>query len=349
MATAAAPGPAPASWGTHLWDRAEEVFSHTLVEVGGLATTYAKFYKELAEQEREYARGLRKLCTKYNPKQEVGGQESDRDRGFRLHLTELGYKAGQHELLSELYAKSIPEDLKARVKEANKEIEKLRKELKRSQEVTEHVQKSHEKYNVKYQKSLQEAAAADRSLVRAEADCSLSRREVEKLRALAAEKQRQCEESRAAVARHGSQVAEVREAHLHATLPGLLDTLQGVSIGAGAALQAAVMRGVSAELEADRVVAACTQEMAAVATSRSPHADTERVIEMFKSGAVASEASLDQALVNTSNLKVATNTIRKSKSFAKLPAEKESQSIYQNKRKLESKIGALEEEIAKGI
>ena len=46
MATAAAPGPAPASWGTHLWDRAEEVFSHTLVEVGGLATTYAKFYKE---------------------------------------------------------------------------------------------------------------------------------------------------------------------------------------------------------------------------------------------------------------------------------------------------------------
>ena len=50
MATAAAaapgPGPGPASWGTHLWDRAEEVFSHTLVEVGGLATTYAKFYKE---------------------------------------------------------------------------------------------------------------------------------------------------------------------------------------------------------------------------------------------------------------------------------------------------------------
>ena len=45
-AAAAAPGPAPASWGTHLWDRAEEVFSHTLVEVGGLATTYAKFYKE---------------------------------------------------------------------------------------------------------------------------------------------------------------------------------------------------------------------------------------------------------------------------------------------------------------
>ena len=289
------------------------------------------------------------MCTKYAPKQEVSGQESDRDRGFRLYLTELGYKAGQHELLSELYSKSIPEDLKARVKEANKEIEKLRKELKRSQEVTEHVQKSHEKYNVKYQKSLQEAAAADRSLVRAEADCSLSRREVEKLRALAAEKQRQCEESRAAVARHGSQVAEVRAAHLHATLPGLLDTLQGVSLGAGAALQAAVMRGVSAELEADRVVAACTQEMAAVVTGRCPRADTERVIEMFKSGAVASVASLDQALVNTSNLKVATNTIRKSKSFAKLPAEKESQSIYQNKRKLESKIGALEEEIAKGM
>ena len=142
--------------------------------------------------------------------------------------------------------------------------------------------------------------------------------------------------------KYGSQGAEVQEAHFQFTL-------QGVSLGAGAALQAAVMRGVSAELEADRVVAACTQEMAAVVTGRCPRADTERVIEMFKSGAVASVASLDQALVNTSNLKVATNTIRKSKSFAKLPAEKESQSIYQNKRKLESKIGALEEEIAKGM
>ena len=80
-----------------------------------------------------------------------------------------------------------------------------------------------------------------------------------------------------------------------------------------------------------------------------PERDTERVIEMLKSGAVASAESLSRALVNTSHLKHSTNTIKKSKSFTKIPTEKDSsQSAYQNKRKLESKIEALEEEIAKG-
>ena len=103
------------------------------------------------------------------------------------------------------------------------------------------------------------------------------------------------------------------------------------------------------EAEADRVVSACTQEMAAIVAGLRPERDSERVIEMLKSGAVASAESLSRALVNTSQLKHSTNTIKKSKSFTKIPTEKDSnQSAYQNKRKLESKIEALEEEIAKG-
>ena len=138
-----------ASWGLHLWDKSEEVFAHTCHHVSGLTSHYAKLFKEFGELERDYARGVRKLCNKYAPKQEVSSSsgsgsshlvlETDRDKGLRLILAELGFKAGQHEVLAELYTKSLTEDLKIKVKEANKEVEKLRKELKRSQEGTDQV------------------------------------------------------------------------------------------------------------------------------------------------------------------------------------------------------------------
>ena len=325
------------------------MFAYTVGDVASLTATYAKFYRELAEVEKDYAKGVRKLCNKFAPKQEAGGQESERDRGWRLLLTELGYKAGQHELLSELYSKSVIEDLKTKVKDSNKEIEKLRKELKRSQEVTEHVQKSHEKYNVKHQKCFQDAVMTERALQRAENDTTLSRREVEKLRSQAAEKQRQSEESSKVLERQSTHLQEVTTAHLHGALPAVLDSLQGLSVSTSQSLMRVMEAGVRSEAEADRVVSACTQEMAAIVAGLRPERDSERVIEMLKSGAVASAESLSRALVNTSQLKHSTNTIKKSKSFTKIPTEKDSnQSAYQNKRKLESKIEALEEEIAKG-
>ena len=337
------------SWGIHLWDRTEEVFGHTSLEIATLTSCYSKFYKELGEIERDYAKGVRKLCNKFGPKQDVGGQESHKDRGFRLFLTELGYKAGQHEILAELYTKSVTEDLKLKVKDANKEIEKLRKELKRSQEVTEHVQKSHEKYNIKYQKSFQDCLIAERSLQKAENDCSLSRKDVEKLRHYAVEKQKQSDENKKVLDRHLTKLQEVTNNHLHRALPSVLDNLQSLSIHTANHLCQVMKRGVTAEIESEKVIASCNIEMGDIIDKIQPHVDSEKVIEMYKSGAVPSVDMLDHALVDTSHLKQSTNTIRKSKSFTKIPtAEKDNQSAYQNKRKLEAKIEILEEEIAKG-
>ena len=176
-------------------------------------------------------------------------------------------------------------------------------------------------------------------------------REVEKLRNVAAEKQRQSDKSKKVLDRQTNHLQEVTTAHMHCVLPAVLDSLQSLSVATSQSLLRVMETGVRSEAEADRVVAACTQEMGAVVGGVRPDRDTERVIEMFKSGAVASVAveSLSRAMVNTSNLKHSTNTIKKSKSFTKLPAaDKDNQSTYQNKRKLESKIEALEDEIAKG-
>ena len=83
----------------------------------------------------------------------------------------------------------------------------------------------------------------------------------------------------------------------------------------------------------------------------SPLEDTERVIEFHKSGAVCSLDTLDHALVDLSQVKHNFNTIKKYKSTSKISSstsDKDCQSLYQLKRKIQSKINALEDEIVKG-
>ena len=65
--------------------RYNEVMSH--VSKGGedLTSVYSKFIKDRAEIEREYAKNLRKLVSKYNDKTDTGrkSKETSQAKGFR--------------------------------------------------------------------------------------------------------------------------------------------------------------------------------------------------------------------------------------------------------------------------
>ena len=70
-------------WGVELWDRAEQALHHVTADLASLTQHYGRFYKELGEAEREYARALRRLCGKYGGAREEGGEreETSRERG----------------------------------------------------------------------------------------------------------------------------------------------------------------------------------------------------------------------------------------------------------------------------
>jgi hypothetical protein len=57
----------PPSWGCELWDGYDSVFGHLTTRADLLVDVYARFFKEKAELEKEYAKGLRKLVAKYEP------------------------------------------------------------------------------------------------------------------------------------------------------------------------------------------------------------------------------------------------------------------------------------------
>ena len=65
------------SWGTELWDKHKRVVGHVTEGVTSLVHVYAKYVKEKAELEKQYAKGLRKLLARYQPKRVKNSIESD--------------------------------------------------------------------------------------------------------------------------------------------------------------------------------------------------------------------------------------------------------------------------------
>ena len=90
--------------------------------------------------------------------------------------------------------------------------------MKHLQQADDQAQKYLEKSTQKYNKSHQEWVAVDETLQKGEGDCSLSRMEVEKLRSIAGEKQKQCEESKNLHARQVESVKEKNEEYFQSSL-----------------------------------------------------------------------------------------------------------------------------------
>ena len=242
-------------------------------------------------------------------------------------MAEVGYKAGQHELLAELYTRQLAGQLKAKVKEERQAVERLRKELRRAEEEEEAAERALEKVAGRETRARQDWLAAGRAAARAEADTTLSRREVERARGCEREKAcaagevaQQLERARAA--------AEAGRASQHCS--ALLDSLQNMAGGAGGLVQTVLARAAAAEREAELVVAACTTEQARLAATIAPQADTEAVVERYKTGAAPATA------------------VRKAKSTTRLSEKDGAVPAYQQKRILERKIETLEGEIARG-
>ena len=63
------------SWGLELWDSYNAVVGHVSAEANNLVEVYAKYFKEKAELEKEYSKGLRKLTAKYEPKKQKENEE----------------------------------------------------------------------------------------------------------------------------------------------------------------------------------------------------------------------------------------------------------------------------------
>ena len=67
------------TWGPFLWDRYPCVLSHVTRGGDELSSVFAKMVKERGEVEKEYAKNIRKLVTKYHHKTGDKKKETDEE------------------------------------------------------------------------------------------------------------------------------------------------------------------------------------------------------------------------------------------------------------------------------
>ena len=82
-------------------------------------------------------------------------------RTFRALMVELGYQAGQHELLAEEFQKSYPVEIKNTIKDVLKMVSDIKKELKIRRSTLEKSYKCLEKTKSKYVKGQEELTLND--------------------------------------------------------------------------------------------------------------------------------------------------------------------------------------------
>ena len=71
------------SWGSDLWDSYSSVVEYVTTGTSNLVDVYAKYVKEKADLDKEYAKGLRKLIAKYEPKKIQDCEETTEISSFR--------------------------------------------------------------------------------------------------------------------------------------------------------------------------------------------------------------------------------------------------------------------------
>lgn len=345
------------NWGEELWDRYDGVVNHVTRGTEELGGQYAKYVKERGEVEREYARALRKLVAKYMPKENKKEkvQETTQVEGFRLILVEVGFQAGQHEVLADSLAKELPLEMINRGKEAARLTKENVKEARRLSEEMEKSYRSLEKSKTKYQRSFQDWESAQASYRRAEADGTVSRNEIAKLRSLADSRQRMSDEQKMMYASQLARTNKYQADYYSRQLPGVLDSLQQIEIERGNYLKQVLDQCVSAEQAVSPILSRCHQEIKDIISRISPETDSELLTDRLKTGNVPpDDFPFEECLPwdeSRPPVQSQYGTLGRKKSKLNLISKEKGEGevgLFPRARQIRSQVETLEADIAKG-
>ena len=143
-------------------------------------------------------------------------------------LQEVGFQAGQHEVLAEAFSKDISKQLHDSAKQL-KEVR--RKNMKESEKIINDLnaaKKSMQASKEKFRKAFEDQEKATTVYMKANADGTVPRNEVEKLRLSASTKTSVCDSLKHNYADQLVKTNAFRQSYYYELLPGVLDELQAL-------------------------------------------------------------------------------------------------------------------------
>ncbi|XP_068925479.1 formin-binding protein 1 isoform X7 [Petaurus breviceps papuanus] len=274
------------SWGTELWDQFDNLEKHTQ---GGIdiLEKYIKFVKERTEIEISYAKQLRNLSKKYQPKRNSKEEEEYKYtscKAFISTLNEMNDYAGQHEVISENMTSQITVELTRYVQELKQERKSHFHDGRKAQQHIETCWKQLESSKRRFERDCKEADRAQQYFEKMDADINVTKADVEKARQQAQLRHQMAEDSKADYSATLQKFNHEQHEHYYTHIPNIFQKIQEmeerriVRIGESMKTYAEVDRQVIP------IIGKCLDGIAKAAESIDQKNDSQLVIEAYKSG-----------------------------------------------------------------
>ncbi|XP_038191745.1 formin-binding protein 1 isoform X7 [Arvicola amphibius] len=274
------------SWGTELWDQFDNLEKHTQWGID-ILEKYIKFVKERTDIELSYAKQLRNLSKKYQPKKNSKEEEEYRYtacKAFLSTLNEMNDYAGQHEVISENMTSQITVDLMRYVQELKQERKSNFHDGRKAQQHIETCWKQLESSKRRFERDCKEADRAQQYFEKMDADINVTKADVEKARQQAQLRHQMAEDSKADYSSILQRFNQEQWEYYHTHIPNIFQKIQEmeerriVRIGESMKTYAEVDRQVIP------IIGKCLDGIVKAAESIDQKNDSQLVVEAYKSG-----------------------------------------------------------------
>uniref|UniRef100_A0A8C4R2J9 Formin binding protein 1a n=1 Tax=Eptatretus burgeri TaxID=7764 RepID=A0A8C4R2J9_EPTBU len=190
---------------------------------------YCKFVRDRAEVEVNYAKQLRSLAKKYQPKKNSKEEEESRFtscRAFLMVLSELNDYAGQHEVISENMNMSILQEMLGYVQELKQERKMVSLQCRKAQQHLEACWKQLESCKKRFERDCKEAEKALQYFDKMDNDINVTKADVEKARQQSNQRTQLAEDTKNEYATQLQKYNEEQNQHYFAILPKIFQDLQ---------------------------------------------------------------------------------------------------------------------------
>ncbi|XP_026152731.1 formin-binding protein 1 isoform X14 [Mastacembelus armatus] len=248
---------------------------------------YAKFVKERSEIETNYAKQIRNLSKKYQPKKNSREEEESKYsfcRAFLTTLNELNDYAGQHEVIAENLTSQIIVELSRYLQELKTERKSHFHDGRKAQQYIESSWKQMESCKRKFERDCKEAERAQQYFEKMDADINVTKADVEKARQQAQMRHQMASDSKNDYSSYLQKFNQEQNEHYYTIIPNIFQKLQDMEEKRIERIGVCMKTFADVDRQVLPIVGKCLDGMTTAAESIEPKTDSKQVVESYKSG-----------------------------------------------------------------
>ncbi|XP_077399049.1 formin-binding protein 1 isoform X10 [Vanacampus margaritifer] len=248
---------------------------------------YAKFVKERSEIEINYAKQIRNLSKKYQPKKNSREEEENKYtfcRAFLSTLNELNDYAGQHEVIAENLTSQIITELSRYLQDLKTERKSHFHDGRKAQQHIESSWKQLELCKRKFERDCKEADKSQQHFDKMDADINVTKADVEKARQQAQARHQMAADSKNDYSAYLQKFNQEQNEHYYTVIPNIFQKLQDMEEKRIERIGTCMKTFADVDRQVIPIVGKCLDGMTKAAESIEASTDSKQVVESYKSG-----------------------------------------------------------------